>query len=114
MPLDLLFSWGQAPKPPGSASPRTGLKTVFCEAELMVLLLFSYFPGSALLRFGQSGLLRSRTNAFASFLEKKNTIRFAIFRGRICRGLGTKFSAENFASFLEKKNTIRLDVFYLD
>jgi hypothetical protein len=35
-----LFSWGQAPKPPGSASPKVGLPVIFCEAELRFLLLF--------------------------------------------------------------------------
>jgi hypothetical protein len=35
-----LLSWGQAPKPPGSASPRFGQRMIFCEAEQTLLLLF--------------------------------------------------------------------------
>jgi hypothetical protein len=42
--FNCLFSWGQAPKPPGSASPRDGSEMVsaktFCEAEQRFLLLF--------------------------------------------------------------------------
>jgi hypothetical protein len=35
--------WGHAPKPPGSASPRYGHGTVFCEAEL-ALEKEEYYP----------------------------------------------------------------------
>jgi hypothetical protein len=37
---DQLISWGQAPKPPGSASPSFGHETLFREAEQRFLLLF--------------------------------------------------------------------------
>jgi hypothetical protein len=32
---DQLVSWGHAPKPPGSASPKSQLKNVFCKAGLI-------------------------------------------------------------------------------
>jgi hypothetical protein len=71
---------------------------VFCEAEQTLLLLFwkkeylqldeRFFwgqPQTPWLRFaekgGKSGFLRSRTNAFASFLEKKNTTKLIVSSG---------------------------------
>jgi hypothetical protein len=48
------FFWGQAPKPPGSASPRVGQPITFREAELRFLLLFlerEEFYRSSCLRF---------------------------------------------------------------
>jgi hypothetical protein len=73
--------------------------TVFCEAEPTLLLLFwkrrtlstiwfgfvlfkkrTKNSGSARLQIvGYNSLLRSRTNAFASFLEKKNAVNHMIW-----------------------------------
>jgi hypothetical protein len=86
-----LFSWGQAPKPPGSASPNSGLEKGFCEAELRFLLLlekegsynFNCFLGgnsqTPWVGFAEfwvrKRLLRSRTTLFASFSGKRRILR---------------------------------------
>jgi hypothetical protein len=41
MVVEQYFSWGLAPKPPESASPRVGLPMVFCEAEQTLFASFS-------------------------------------------------------------------------
>jgi hypothetical protein len=37
--LEQLGFWGQAPKPPGSASPSLGYRTAFCEPDPTLTLL---------------------------------------------------------------------------
>jgi hypothetical protein len=90
-------SWGQAPKPPGSASPSYGYGTTFCEAEQTLFASFflekeeshqsnscfsDFFLGASpqtpWVGFAElwvwNNLLRSRTNAFCFFFWKKKKL----------------------------------------
>jgi hypothetical protein len=101
----LLFL-GASPQPPplpGSASPSFGQNAVSHEAEQTLLLLEKKNMNGSIVSWGKflspqgrpsrvlgkTCLLRSRTNAFASFLEKKSApISIVSWKGKLPNSLG--------------------------
>jgi hypothetical protein len=109
IPLGQFFTWGHAPKPPGSASPRVGSTnllrsgiTLFCFRKMKnpigPIFYLGTRPQTPWVGFAEStNLLRSRTTLFASFSGKRRILLGQFFTwghgtpldplGRLRRGL---------------------------